>query len=246
MFQKLWHFIKKIFNSDSEQSNSDVPKPVYNRKVNMTPNSSYAHKKKPELKSFSQTSSSRKEAFDVKEFVTTLEKQIKQHDKSDEKENCLKALSVAQSISQFQSEAKKVDMIQGIISYKEAILTLRAVRWKEGLFCPKCHGKNIKVLEVTCDEAKYLCLDCAEKDGDLTDDETNPHIFDDLTGLDIEKDMASVVKWVLAIYLQCFLSIGKISKYLGVSPEYAIYLIHLVNQDSKINKKKTLDSFKKE
>ena len=108
-------------------------------------------------------------------------------------------------------------MIRGLISYKEAMMTVRAIRWKDGLFCPVCHRKNIKVVCHDNEKYEYKCLDC-EKEGDDGATDQPIFMFDDLTGIDIEKDIASVIKWVLCIYLQVFLSAGKISKYLGVDP----------------------------
>lgn len=170
--------------------------------------------------------------FDVKEFVEHLGKKIQQEDRSSTKDHCLQALEVATSLSQYQREENKVSLIKGLISFKEAMMTVRAIRWREGLFCPHCHGRNIKIISIDTDKYEYKCLDC-EKD----DEGGKLCLFDDLTGINLPTDMASVIQWVLCIYLQIFLSTGKISKYLGVDPEYALHLIHMINVDSKINEK---------
>lgn len=201
-------------------------------------------RREPLQAEISKRQSGFKPEFDVKEFLTTLQGQIKQQDRSLQKDNCLQALSIAQSLSVFQSEENKVSMIKGLISFKEAMMTVRAVRWREGVYCPKCFRQNIQVISIEKDNYKYRCLDCDGESGDGGEEGDSPEsfLFDDLTGLDIGKDMGSVVKWVLCMYLQSFLSVGKISKFLGINPEYAIYLIHLTNVGSKINHKNKMDN----
>ena len=125
-----------------------------------------------------------------------------------------KSLNISQSLSQFQNEDNKVSTIKGLISFKEAMTTVRAIRWKEGVFCPNCGSSNIKVVSLENDNYEYKCLDCERESPTQESDEqeTDLFMFNDLTGLDIAKDMVSVIKWVLCIYLQVFLSAGKISK----------------------------------
>ena len=155
---------------------------------------------------------------------------IKEQNTSSTKNHCLQALEVAASLSQYQTEKNKVSLIKGLISFKEAMMTIRAIRWRDGLFCPNCGQKNIKIISIEDDKYQYKCLDC-EKD----DTQGCQSLFDDLTGVNLPTDISSVIQWVLCIYLQIFLSTGKISKYLGVNPEYALHLIHMINVDSKIN-----------
>ena len=227
--------------SFAKTDDSSASVPNFTRKPHLKPQESSQDTVDKQQHYSSQAPS--KNQFDVKEFLTVLESKLRQQDSSLEKDNCLQALSVARSISQFQGEANKVSMIKGLISYKEAMVTVRAVRWRDGLFCPKCNRTNIKIVSLENDTYEYKCVDCEKESGASGDDADGNKMFtfNDLTGLDIEKDMASVIKWVLCIYFKVFLSAGKISKYLGVDPEYALHLIHMINVDSKINKKKKTD-----
>lgn len=231
MSKGIWSWIKSITQDPAP------PVPSFQRKKPSKDSPIPAKKNEQHhYNQFSKTKPSNDTQFDIKEFLSTLESKLKQQDSTLEKDNCIQALAVARSISKFQNEENKVSMIKGLISFKEAMMTVRAVRWRDGLFCPKCHRKNIKVVSLENDKYEYKCVDCEKESGGDDSDTDNPiFLFDDLTGLDIEKDMASVIKWVLCFYLQAFLSTGKISKYLGVDPEYALYLIHMINVGSKIN-----------
>ncbi len=163
------------------------------------------------------------------EFAPLLLGYLKKHSEDNEyaRQRCLEALRISQKESTFISDDNRAAAIMSLIGENEALLALRAIRWKEGVFCPRCGSKNVKKTSIAHGVIQYICENCEGRKGT-----GNPEtIFNDLTLLNIDHDMKSVIRWILISYLKMFCSIGKISKILGISPEQVTHLLSLVQQD---------------
>lgn len=177
-------------------------------------------------------------SIDSNEFAPLLLGYLKNHSEHNEyaRQRCLEALRISQKESKFISDDNRAAAIMSLIGESEALLALRAIRWKEGVFCPRCGSKNIKKVSVEKEIFQYICQSCEGRRGTGHPETT----FNDLTLLNIDHDIKSVIRWILISYLKMFCSISKISKILGISPEQVTHLLSLVQQDQsfKPSKKK--------
>jgi transposase-like protein len=146
----------------------------------------------------------------------------------------LEALRIATMGSEYINEDNRAAAILSLIGEEEAMIALRAFRWRNGLTCPRCYSKNIKITITDQSVYVYRCLDCEKKQGSGSTES----IFTDLTNIAFAKDMQSVIRWVLICYLKMFCSIGKIAKILGLSVDATVQLLSIVNQDKSFKPKK--------
>ena len=154
---------------------------------------------------------------------------------------CLEALRIAQSTNGFLSEENRGAAIISLLSDSEAMTVLRSVRWRSGIYCPRCGSKNIVKKSSSDDIYTYYCLDCEKKSGG---ENTADSIFTDLTNISFAKDIKSILRWVLICYLKMFCSVGKISKMLGMSLDETIKLLSEMSQNQDfLKKKKKKDGF---
>jgi transposase-like protein len=151
------------------------------------------------------------------------------------RQRSLEAIRIAESNSSLSmlNEDNRASAILSLIGKDEAMVALRAIRWRTGLYCPRCGSKNIKKTLVEDGVYYYCCLDCEAKRGGGEES-----TFNDLTHMKIGKDFKSVIRWILICYLKMFCSIGKISKILGMSLDETLQLLSLINQDENFKAKK--------
>lgn len=149
-----------------------------------------------------------KEYFEQKPAQTELDQNLKE------------ALHIAEN-AHFLSDDQRASSLISLIGEEEAILAIKALRWRQGLYCPFCGSTRIervinpqKLLET------YLCLNCQE--GGHSGE------FDDLTNYFDDYEINSIRLWILIAYLRTFLPMSKVAKVLGMSLEQAVRLIDLM------------------
>jgi transposase-like protein len=184
--------------------------------------------------------------FSLDEFSSILKGNLKQsYGHEEQKQRCLEALRIADAnAASYINEDNRAAAILSLIGEDEAMIALRAIRWRNGLECPRCGSKNIKVTMNEHSVYLYRCLDCEAKRGAGSSES----IFTDLTNIAFAKDLQSVIRWVLICYLKMFCSMGKIAKILNISIDETLQLLSMVNQDESFRprKKKAEGSFFKE
>ena len=77
--------------------------------------------------------------------------------------------------------------IKTFVSERRAANLLRQIRWRDGVYCPRCRGESVIRYGSYRVFQRYLCKDC---------DRT----FNDQTGTVFEHSEVALRKWFLAVY----------------------------------------------
>ncbi|ELZ33148.1 transposase (ISH4) [Halorubrum tebenquichense DSM 14210] len=78
--------------------------------------------------------------------------------------------------------------IKTFVSERRAANLLEQVRWRDGVYCPRCRGESMIRYGSYRVFQRYLCKDC---------DRT----FNDQTGTIFEHSAVELKKWFLAVYM---------------------------------------------
>lgn len=141
---------------------------------------------------------------------------------TDAEQNLKEAANIAQN-AHFLSDDQRASSLLSLIGEEEAMCALRALRWRDGIYCPICGSSRIKKMSSANKHGveKYVCLTCQE----------GGHIgeFTDITDYFDDYEMNSIRLWILIAYLKTFLPMSKVAKVLGMTLEQTIRLIDLMS-----------------
>jgi transposase-like protein len=143
---------------------------------------------------------------------------------NDIKDN-LDALNRLRALPRGTQVDSRIAAIQALLGEKEVFNTLKALRWPQGVVCPRCGSRNIVRRDppVNSNDKRhfYECLNC-KGDGDPSD-------FDDFTGLPIGT-LQTLRQTILCWYLLGFCSMGQIAKVLGLSLQEIMQMATIGNE----------------
>jgi len=150
---------------------------------------------------------------------------------SDDKDENTKALKRLRELPRGTNVDARIAGIRGLLNDREVFQTLKALRWPQGVICPRCQSVNVIRSDPppnAIDKRHYYeCLDC--KNGGRISD------FDDFTGLPL-KSMHAVKQWILCWYLIGFCSVNQIAKILGISAQEVMQMAHMGNEITELPK----------
>jgi len=140
-------------------------------------------------------------------------------------EDNLKALKRLRDLPRGTQVDSRIAAIEDLLGEKEIFITLKMLRWPQGVICPRCRSSNVIKLSPPVDAVDqrhyYECLNCKSSG--------KPSGFDDFTGLPIQS-MHALRQWVLCWYLIGFCSVTQIAKVLGISLQQAIQIATYGNE----------------
>ncbi len=115
--------------------------------------------------------------------------------------------------------------IDSLLGNPEVFSTLRKLRWPTKIVCPRCRSTRIITREKPTQQsiqdkrfkAFYDCLDCANQGRES--------FFDDLSGLEINEELAELRTWILCWYLGKFCPTALIADYTNLSLDEVTQII---------------------
>lgn len=129
-----------------------------------------------------------------------------------QKDDNLKALKRLRDLPRGTQVDSRIAAIENLLGEPEIFLTLKMLRWPQGVICPRCHSSNVTRRNPPANAIDkrhyYECLNCKG--------EGSPSDFDDYTGLPMGS-LHALRQWIMCWYLIGFCSVNQIAKVLGLS-----------------------------